>query len=209
VDQEHHNICSARIDIVAAFADLRYATIMPWYKNVFNHLLQQPFINRSSLVVDIVTGLKHLHSAGLFHGNLRPENILVTDDGRACLADAGVNTLAVRAFCSGFDPVPSAWMYKASEELLSGIRDQRTDVYSFGCTIYAIYIAKPPFDPLRSPYFRGFAQIVERGHLGLLGPPTGMCEDLWQLLRACWDRDPARRPTMVEVDGQIREMFLD
>ena len=107
--------------------------------------------------MDIATGLKHLHSVGLFHGNLRlvslislnrcsfilrcfEENIVVTDCGRACLTDAGLNTLALRAFSNSLEPVPSAWMYKAAEELLFGIRDQCTDVYSFASTVYAVSI---------------------------------------------------------------------
>ncbi|KIM76236.1 hypothetical protein PILCRDRAFT_826607, partial [Piloderma croceum F 1598] len=45
-------------------------------------------------------------------------NILVDDDGQPCIADIGVDTLAVRA--------------------MSGVRDQRTDVYSFACVIYAV-----------------------------------------------------------------------
>ena len=48
------------------------------------------------------------------------ENILVANCGRARLADAGVNTLATRAFCDATKPVPVAWMYKAPEELQTG-----------------------------------------------------------------------------------------
>lgn len=66
------------------------------------------------------------------------ENILVTDCGRACLTDVGINNLAVRGFYNGFNPVPSAWSYKAPEELLLGTRDKRSDVYSLACTIYAV-----------------------------------------------------------------------
>jgi len=111
-----------------------------------------------SQILDIATALKRLHSIGLFHGNLRlvspislnpcssflkclEENIIVTDCGRACLTDFGVNTLTLRAFSNSFEPVPSAWMYKDAEELLSGIRDQRTDVYSFASMVYAVSIS--------------------------------------------------------------------
>jgi len=96
--------------------------------------------------------------------------------------------------------VPLAWMYKAPEELLSGIRDQRTDIYSFACTVYAIYIAKPPFQPLPYPCYRGLKRIIESGHLRLLEIPEGMDEDLWGLLKKCWHSDPAHRPTMAEIE---------
>lgn len=65
-------------------------------------------------------------------------NIFVDDGGQPCIADIGVDTLAVREIYKGFSRVSGAWSYKAPEELLSGIRDQRTDVYSFACIVYAV-----------------------------------------------------------------------
>ena len=106
-----------------------------------------------------MTGLKDLHDIGLIHGNLCPvsliilnlilfrwsltlkfpkENIFVTGSGHGCIADIGVNMLIVRATSDGFGPIPPAWSYKAPEELLLGIRDRRTDVYSFACVVYAV-----------------------------------------------------------------------
>jgi len=65
-------------------------------------------------------------------------NILVNDGGQPCIADIGADILAVQAIYKGFSCVSGAWSYKAPEELLSGIQDQRTDVYSFACIIYAV-----------------------------------------------------------------------
>ena len=62
----------------------------------------------------------------------------MNDGGQPCIADMGVDTLAVRAIYKGFSRVSGAWPYKAPEELTSDIRDQRTDVYSFACIIYAV-----------------------------------------------------------------------
>jgi len=49
---------------------------------------------------------------------------------------------------------------------------------------------------------------MDRGHLHLLRPPVGMCDDLWRLLKLCWNIDPAYRPTMVEVEFQLRECSI-
>jgi len=47
-------------------------------------------------------------------------NILVSNCGRVFLSDVGVNLLAVRGFCNGFDLVPSGWVCKALSKLLFG-----------------------------------------------------------------------------------------
>ena len=48
----------------------------------------------------------------------------------------------------------------------------------------------------------------ERGHLQLLKRPEGMDKRLWALLQKCWDRVPVHRPTMVEVEIDLRNMQL-
>jgi serine/threonine protein kinase len=109
--------------------------------------------------MDIASGLNYLHSIGVVHGNLHlvnlnpiphnlccsvlrllKENKLVTDSGGACITDVGVNTLAIRTIYKDFYPVPSAWAYKAHEELMNGLRDRRTDVFSFASTAYAVSV---------------------------------------------------------------------
>jgi len=141
MDKGHINLCSTEIINTTAAGNYLCGIVMPWYNNghILDYVRQQPFklVDKLALTIDIASGLKYLHSIGLVHGNMCPENILVTDCGRACIADVGVNALIVREICKWFCPIPSAWAYKAPEELMSGIRNRSTDVYSFACTIYA------------------------------------------------------------------------
>jgi len=213
MDKDHVNLCSIETINTMNEGHFLCGIIMPWYKNghILDYIRQRPFklANKLALATDIAAGLKYLHSIGLVHGNMCPENILITDFGRACITDVGVNTLVVHAICKGFCPIPPAWAYKAPEELMSGIRDPSTDVYSFACTIYAIYVAGPPFQPLRYPYFRGLEQIIDRGHLQLSGPPEGMDQELWHLLRACWNFDPTYRPTITDIERELLQVQRD
>ncbi|KIM85776.1 hypothetical protein PILCRDRAFT_5422 [Piloderma croceum F 1598] len=203
MDLHHHNICPIEIvDVTAAF----YAIVMPCEQINSGHRHRnrtevspfrwfnswQPLPSRHPFSQVLFLTLRHLK-----------ENILVTDCGRACLTDVGINILAVWGFCDGFNPVPSAWSYKAPEELLLGTRDKRSNVYSLACTIYALYIANPPFQSLRYPHLHGLVRMIDIGHLQLIKPPVGICEDLWCLLNACWDKDPAGCPTMVQVERQL------
>ena len=65
-----------------------------------------------------------------------------------------------------------------------------------------------PFQSLQFPHCRGLKRIIERGHLQLLRRPEGMDKRLWALLQKCWDRVPVHRPTMVEVEIDLRNMQL-
>jgi hypothetical protein len=55
----------------------------------------------------------------------------------ALLTDLGVDTL-IRQMSP--HSIPSNWMYKSGEELEHGIRTLPTDVYSFACTIYSVWL---------------------------------------------------------------------
>ena len=72
-------------------------------------------------------------------------NVIITDDGRACLTD--IDLLKSRLFNiikNGTYPIPSGWMYKAPEELLlecdpASFRLTRAmDVYSFASTVCVV-----------------------------------------------------------------------
>jgi hypothetical protein len=71
-------------------------------------------------------------------------NVMITDDGRACLSDTGLNIQLRRAICKDEWPVPSSWMFKAPEELkaqdnLSSFEPTATmDVYAFASTVYSV-----------------------------------------------------------------------
>jgi hypothetical protein len=77
-------------------------------------------------------------------------NVMITDDGRACLTDVGLN-VGVSKVLLNIDAwaVPSGWMFKAPEELsfkcepAAFIHTRAMDVYSLGITIYTVSLFVP------------------------------------------------------------------
>lgn len=68
-------------------------------------------------------------------------NVLVDRDGRACLSDFGlsqikIHTTTVRGTGNGTQHGTARWM--APEHMLQGVTSKRTDVYSFGMTMYEV-----------------------------------------------------------------------
>ena len=71
-------------------------------------------------------------------------NVMIMDDGRACLSDTGLNIRLRQAMYSDIWPVPSSWMFKAPEELdaqgdPSFFKPTKAmDVYAFASTAYNV-----------------------------------------------------------------------
>ncbi len=102
------------------------------------------------LSIQIAEGLQAAHSAGLVHGDIRPENILVVGEeaagaklkgfGIARLKEAGTAaTLARSGMIIGIPP------YIAPEQIQGEETSQRTDIYAFGVVLYEMMSGDVPF----------------------------------------------------------------
>ena len=104
------------------------------------------------LAVRMADALAVLHSAGLTHGDLRPDNVVVTPKGQVKLLDAGLAAFtgggAVRASARGGD-VPAASLpvvrYLAPEEALGETGDRRADLFALGLVLYEMLTGQPAF----------------------------------------------------------------
>lgn len=88
----------------------------------------------SAITAQVAAALDAAHAAGLVHGNLKPDNVLLTADHHAYLSDFG--TASVSGSCDYTAP-----------ELLTGDRaSPQTDVYSLACMLYECLTGQPPFE---------------------------------------------------------------
>jgi eukaryotic-like serine/threonine-protein kinase len=99
--------------------------------------------------------LSAMHDAGIIHGDLRPDTVVVTPKGHAKLLDGGFGTFttggAQRAAASADpDALPLSSLptirYLSPEQALGGRVDARTDVFSLGAVLYEMFTGRPPFD---------------------------------------------------------------
>ena len=99
------------------------------------------------LAVDIcfqvAQGLSAADEAGIVHGDIKPENILLDEKGRAKVVDFGLATVAHAAAEDGIWGTP---YYIAPEKIRRQKVDSRADIYSLGATLYHILTGKPPFE---------------------------------------------------------------
>lgn len=93
--------------------------------------------------LEISQGLSAADEAGLVHGDIKPENILLDKKGNAKLVDFGLATVAHQNAGDGIWGTP---YYIAPEKIRRQKLDARSDIYSLGASLYHMLTGQPPFD---------------------------------------------------------------
>lgn len=91
-----------------------------------------------TLLEGAVTGLAHVHRVGIVHGDVKPENVLVTVAGWSKLADFG-QSVSRRTSSHGGSPG-----YLSPEARAGDLVDERSDVYSLGAVVWECLAGRPP-----------------------------------------------------------------
>lgn len=144
-----------------------------------------------SVARQIASGLAHAHRSGVVHRDLKPGNVMITRDDVVKIVDFGIAN--VRDSTTGHvenERLGTA-AYMSPEQLHSDPVDQRTDIFSFGVVLYEMVAGSNPF-------LAEYDQATIYNVLHLDPPPlrnsrTDVPPELESLVRACLEKDPARR----------------
>lgn len=146
-----------------------------------------------ALIDPVVEGLGAAHAAGLIHRDVKPENVLIADDGRIKIGDFGLARAISTSTSTG--ALIGTVAYLSPELVMGRQADARSDIYSLGIMLYEMITGKQPFDgevPIQVAY-----QHVN----STVGPPSalvpGLADELGELVQWCTANDPDKRP----VDG--------
>jgi serine/threonine protein kinase len=107
-----------------------------------NHKL--PLHDALRLAYEVAEALDYAHSQGVIHRDIKPANILITEDGRAKIADFGVARLN-HALTTHSGHIFGSPAYMAPEQLSGGVADARSDLFSLGVTLYSMITGFRPF----------------------------------------------------------------
>ncbi|KAG0691860.1 kinase-like domain-containing protein [Suillus ampliporus] len=174
--------------------------VSPWAKNGSLTMYLEshgdlPIPDRFKLLSDIASGLHYLHSSQVVHGDLGGSNILVMENGTACLSDFGLSDVLSEFFgASNFSSTiagnirwgaPELFALPETEDGISTNRPSKeADIYSFGSIMLQVLSGKVPYY-----YIKQQMQIVVMvvdGKRPRRPEDPQIAEEHWNMIECCW-----------------------
>ncbi|MCX4693774.1 Stk1 family PASTA domain-containing Ser/Thr kinase [Streptomyces sp. NBC_01408] len=162
----------------------------------------------------VLAALGAAHRAGFVHRDMKPENVLIGDDGRVKVADFGL-VRSVDAVTNTTGSVLGTISYLAPEQIENGVTDTRVDVYACGVVFYEMLTGAKPHTGA-SPaqvLFQHLNEDVPPPSAAVPGLPAGLDE----LVLQATARNPGLRPSdaasllglVLEARARLSDAELD
>lgn len=225
---------------IASQASLRHPLILPflgtvdsgdqkslvslymWNGNLLQFLKSHRYCDKEKLILQVAEAVNYLHGhAHLVHGDLKCENVLISDSGDALLADFGLSTFVEK---SQFDMTTMSSIRNmntvrfAAPELLQGAEDTtvrprsktvESDVYAFGMLILQAVTELAPWPNQNT--LAVMHNVCQGQH-----PPRPISDGFvtishswWDVCRSCWRPQPGDRPPMNTVLTRLNDTGLE
>src|SRR5205823_6264689 len=148
--------------------------------------------NVAQILIDMAEALEHMHENGYMHLDFKPENVLVTRNGKVRLVDFDLAQPIPEKPKKLTKKNPGTPAYMAPEQLLGGPISQRVDIFSYGVSAYELLTNQKPF-PGETPG-EILKKQVDRSEFV---PPREYNADiplnLEKVILKCLEKEPERR----------------
>ncbi|MGO8966801.1 protein kinase domain-containing protein [Mycobacterium sp.] len=159
----------------------------------------------------VLGGLAAAHRAGLVHRDVKPENVLISDEGEVKIVDFGLVRAVAAAGITSTSVILGTAAYLSPEQVRDGDASPRSDVYATGIVTYELLTGQTPFtgdSALTVAYQRLDTDVLPPGTV-INGVPAQFDE----LVGRATARDPADRyadaqDMAAELDAIVGELHL-
>ena len=187
--------------------------------NVLNEVRPLPIPDAVQIASYVCGALAHMHEHKVVHRDLKPQNIMLCNDGSLRIIDFGIaKSMEMRRLTfAGFTPAMGTPDYMAPEQVKGKRGDERTDIYSLGAVLYEMTTGSVPFEG-PNPFVVMNSRIT--------GDPIAprkvnpqISEQLEEIILHAMEREPHKRyqsaavmkaelddPESVKVTGRARHL---
>jgi len=157
--------------------------------------------------VQVCMGMAHAHKQSLIHGDLKPENCLVTPDGVLKVADFGMGSVdvftGVRTNQVG---IPE---YKAPEQWVAEATPG-SDIFSFGAILYEMFVGDRPFRREEGESLEDFYLRLSAAGWAYNEPPAQIPASLGSVIKECLSERPEARPdSFTQLQERLEEAYRE
>lgn len=174
-----------------------------------NYIEKKGFLENKEAIgiaIQVAQGIAAAHEQHIIHRDIKPQNMIISKDGTVKVADFGI-ARAVSSQTMNATEVGSVH-YISPEQARGGYCDERSDIYSFGITLYEMVTGRVPFEGDNTV-------AVALAHLEeAVTPPSRLnpmvSRGLEEIILKCTQKKPDRRyPSIGDVITDLRHVMVD
>ncbi|MGV0815822.1 protein kinase [Mycolicibacterium boenickei] len=154
-----------------------------------------------AVAVKISSALESAHRIGILHRDVKPGNILLSDNGEPALTDFGIAHIP-EGFTTASGVFIGSPAFTAPEVIIGEKPSESSDIYSLGATLFAMLTAHAPVE--RRSGEKLLAQFL-RMTSGSLPDFRGIPSDIADITASAMAREPQARPTARELGRRLQE----
>lgn len=161
----------------------------------------------SAILNDIAGALDLAHAAGIVHRDMKPDNILLDDNGVAHLTDFGIAKRAGYSSITGKGMIVGSPDYLSPEQILGRELTPKVDIFALGIVIYELLSGEHPFAEIKEQ-LKMLMAIVREDVSPIIDLPDQWMIGLNNLIRRATAKDPDERfETVTELAQEFSRVL--
>ncbi len=124
------------------------------------------------IAIQVCSGLKAAHDAGIIHRDIKPSNLLLADDGQVKLTDFGIAKLFAAGKLTATDGIIGTAEYMSPEQAQGKRVTNSSDLYSLGAVMYTMLTGRPPYTGKTA------LEVIQKHKFGQFDRPARYVENL-------------------------------
>jgi serine/threonine protein kinase/tetratricopeptide (TPR) repeat protein len=203
---DHPNIATI-FEVNEADSKIFYAMSLVEGVTLKDLRLQGPVTQKQiiQIAIQVADGLAHAHERDVVHRDIKPQNIMVTTEGRAVILDFGLAQVGLSDSPAGADSTSGTAAYLSPEQAQGLPATAQSDLFGFGVVLYELLTGESPFQgehPAALLY-----SIVHEDPEPLLRKAPETAPQLAALVERLMAKDPRKRyPNAALVASDLRQM---